>query len=73
MAHSYLLIDQIAMLEEHRHQGIGKELMRVCLETAVQNGYKEAQVQHWQLNSDAAGFFQSHGFESFLQSMRITL
>jgi amino-acid N-acetyltransferase len=53
------LLRSVAVVEEHRSQGIGKELASNRIEWASRAGVREVYL----LTNDAADYWQSHGFQ----------
>lgn len=65
-----LHIDQIAVVEGHRKQGIGQRLLEAASGLAKEQNISEIQLDHWAGNELAEQFFSQHGFVYFNHRMR---
>jgi ribosomal protein S18 acetylase RimI-like enzyme len=47
----------------HKRQGIGKELLRVAMDVAVEAGHQNMYLTVHHANRDALAFYETHGFQ----------
>lgn len=69
----FVLIDQIAVLNSHRGNGVGKLLLEKAFTFAGSSGIKRVELNHWTLNESAGKFFKKNGFSYFNEKMCIEL
>lgn len=62
VARSAMQVDQFAVLEKFRRKGVGKKLMEFLLDLAKKEKLNRVDLNHWQKNEEARGFFGSQGF-----------
>ncbi|MEQ8908684.1 MAG: GNAT family N-acetyltransferase [Vicingaceae bacterium] len=68
-AHHFLLIDQIAVLNQFQAKGIGQQLLKKLIEVAKEKKIKEIRTEHWKLNQKASVFFKNSGFRNLRKTM----
>ena len=56
-------ISGIAVLEEHRGNGIGKSLFNVAINAFIQDRFKKITLEVRPSNTVAVGLYESHGFK----------
>lgn len=61
-ARRYVELDQLLVLEDHRQQGVGKELLDAVVAFAREHGINRIQLNHWTMNAEARSFFNANGF-----------
>jgi ribosomal protein S18 acetylase RimI-like enzyme len=57
-----LYIDQIGVPQKHRRSGVGQALMQHAEQVASDNNISLIELDHWNANTVAAGYFRSHGY-----------
>ena len=72
-AQSVMIIDQILVLEEHRHSGVGQALMDRAIELAQEQVVDEIQLDHWSANESAEKFFAKNKFVNFKHKLKFKL
>lgn len=65
-----LYIDQIAVIDSHKKQGVGKLLLEKIYEIAKKNEVSEIQLDYWSGNELAENFFSNTGFVYFNHRMK---
>lgn len=65
-----LYIDQVAVIEEFRNDGVGQRLLEEANQLARLKQIKEIQADFWSGNQLAEGFFRRNGFSCFNQRMK---
>lgn len=68
-----LLLDQIAVSESHRRQGIAKALLNRVVAKAKEHGVNRVEIKHWTNNDEARKFFGNQGFQYFNECMFLDL
>ncbi len=66
---SYILIDQISVLQKYRGKGIGKQLLGASYAFAKAHYIEHLELNHWTLNDSARKFFSHHQFEYYNEKM----
>lgn len=61
-ARQYVELDQLLVLEDHRQQGVGKELLDAITAFAHERDLHRIQLNHWTMNAEARSFFNANGF-----------
>ncbi len=69
----YLEIDNMGVMPEFRSQGVGAQLVEVCREWAVQNGYQKLFVNSYWANLGAIKFYKQQGFVEIDVSLERTV
>ena len=69
----YLYIDELNAVEGMRGKGIGKALMDAVHAWARENGISEIELNVWERNQPAIGFYEQMGYQSWRRTMRIEL
>lgn len=67
--HKSIYIDQMCVIEEYRHQGIGKILMNRIKEFAHDKNIKRIELSVWVDNVSAIKFYERMGFVNYLNNM----
>lgn len=68
---TFLIIDQIAVLKQHRKKGIARKLLEQALLLAKENGIEEIELEYWENNSIARDFFSKNGFKPLKHKMKL--
>jgi ribosomal protein S18 acetylase RimI-like enzyme len=68
-SHQSIYIDQICVLEEYRHNGVGKLLMEKINEFSKSKDIKRIELSVWAENINAIKFFERMGFTNYLYNM----
>lgn len=66
---SYVLLDQILVLEQYRTMGIGKLLLEATFSFAQSKNIQLVELNHWSRNNVAGNFFRKSGFEYYNEKM----
>lgn len=66
-------IDDICVLEKFRHNGIGRALIRRCVEEAKKLRCKNVDLGVWSFNEGAIAFYESCGMKERTKRMEIDL
>ena len=66
-------VEELAVSERFRRQGIGQRLMDHALEWAIQREADEIELAVWEGNPGAIALYQKLGFEADRRKMRIIL
>ena len=69
----YAYIQEIAVAESHRGQGIGRLLMEKLHQWAQEQGIKEIELSVWERNGQAIGFYQKLGYQMWRRTMRYAI
>ena len=67
--HKSIYIDQMCVIEEYRHQGVGKQLMEKIKEFALDKDIKRIELSVWVDNVNAIKFYEKMGFADYLNNM----
>jgi GNAT superfamily N-acetyltransferase len=66
---SYILIDQILVLKNHRGKGVGKLLLDTTYAFAKESNIVIIELNHWTQNDTARTFFIKNKFEYYNEKM----
>ena len=69
----YLDIDEFCVDEAYRRQGIAAEMIRFIRDWAKSEGYSRLELNMWEFNSGALGFYESAGFTTYRRYMEMDL
>ncbi len=69
VARSAMQVDQFAVLEKFRRKGVGKKLMEHLLDLAKKEKLGRVDLNHWEKNEEARGFFGKEGFQYYNSRM----
>ena len=69
----YAYIEEVAVLEEYRGQGIGRQLMTKCHEWITAQGVKEVELFVWEDNPNAIRFYGQLGYQTVRRGMKLDL
>ena len=69
----YASVEEVAVCERFRRQGIGRRLMDHALEWAIQLEADEIELEVWEGNLGAIALYQMLGYEVVRRKMRIIL
>jgi ribosomal protein S18 acetylase RimI-like enzyme len=65
-------VGRIYVLNDFKNKGIGKELIRKCIETAAKQGFERLWLGVWQENLPAINFYEKNGFSKIgIQTFRL--
>ena len=62
-------IDEIAVADDYRSQGVGSTLMKAAENWALERSLKMLRLDLWSKNSHAIGLYEKHGFKLIRQRM----
>lgn len=68
-ARSAMQVDQFAVLSKFRRKGVGKQLMEFLEEIARKEKLSRIDLNHWEKNEEARGFFGKEGFKYYNSRM----
>lgn len=66
----YIYIDEIAVVAAHRGRGIGRALMERIHQWGRAQGIAEIELQVWERNDQAIGFYEKLGYQMWRRTMR---
>jgi ribosomal protein S18 acetylase RimI-like enzyme len=66
----YLTIEEIAVAEDYRGQGIGRQLMERAAAWAVERGLGTIELDVWEANRAAIRFYERLGYKPIRRRMR---
>lgn len=69
----YMFVDELAVAESHRGQGIGHLLMERVHQLANAQDISAIELQAWERNIPAMGFYENIGYKSWRRTMRLNL
>ena len=69
----YVYIDEIAVAASHRSRGVGRALMDQVHQWAAEQSIAEIELQVWERNANAIGFYQQLGYQPWRRTMRLSL
>jgi ribosomal protein S18 acetylase RimI-like enzyme len=69
----YLHVSEIAVAESHRGQGIGRLLMDRIHQWSREQDISEIELQVWERNDPAIGFYEKLGYQPWRRTMRKTI
>jgi len=69
----YVHIGDISVLKEFQSLGIGRLLMEKIRQWTDEQGIKEIELQVWERNDKAIGFYEKLGYHKWRRTMRLTL
>jgi diamine N-acetyltransferase len=66
----FVEVDSLAVRADHQHAGIGRALMARVTDWAAARGIDELQLNVWEFNRDAIGFYEALGYVAERRTMR---
>jgi len=69
----YIHISEIAVAASHRGQGIGRLLMDRIHQWGQTQGIAEIELQVWERNEPAIGFYEKLGYQMWRRTLRLTI
>jgi len=69
----YVHINEVAVAASHRGRGIGRLLMERIHQWGQEQGVTEIELQVWERNGQAIGFYQKLGYQMWRRTMRYTI
>ena len=69
----FVYIDEIAVAASHRSRGVGRALMDQVHQWAAEQSIAEIELQVWERNTNAIGFYQQLGYQPWRRTMRLRL
>ncbi len=69
----YIHISEIAVAISHRGRGIGRMLMEKIHQWGRAQGISEIELQVWERNDRAIGFYENLGYQGWRRTMRFSL
>lgn len=69
----YVHINDISVAVSHRGQGIGQLLMERVHKWALNQGISDIELQVWERNTQAIGFYEKIGYQPWRRTMRFTI
>ena len=68
-----MLVDQMAVVPEHRRKGIGKALIQFLSVFCREKGVARLQLSVWRINEAARDFYQQMGFEWYMMDLEMKI
>jgi ribosomal protein S18 acetylase RimI-like enzyme len=69
----YVFVDELAVAESHRSRGIGRLLMERVRRLAKSQNINAIELQVWERNIPAMGFYKNIGYKTWRRAMRLNL
>ena len=69
----FLDIDEFAVDESHRRQGIASAMIAFIRDYAKEQGYSRLELNMWEFNQSALTFYEAAGFTTFRRYMEMKL
>ena len=69
----YAYLDEVAVVESFRGQGVGRLLMAGAHEWIAAQGVKEIELNVWELNTGAIAFYKELGYQPLRRGLRFIL
>ena len=69
----FLDIDEFAVDQDHRRQGIASAMIAFIKKWAEENGFNRIELNMWEFNQDALAFYEAAGFTTFRRYMEMKL
>ena len=69
----FVHINDIAVAESHRDQGIGRLLMESIHKWADAHGIADVELQVWERNTQAIGFYERLGYQPWRRTMQLKI
>jgi ribosomal protein S18 acetylase RimI-like enzyme len=66
----FVEVSSLAVRADHQHAGIGRALMERVADWAAARGLDEIQLNVWEFNRDAIGFYEALGYVAERRTMR---
>ena len=67
---SFVEVGSLAVRADHQHAGIGRALMERVADWAAARGVEEIELNVWEFNRDAIGFYEALGYVAERRTMR---
>ena len=67
---SYISVSSLIVGEQFRHQGIGKALMQRVHEWAIEHNVNDIELQVYEFNTFAMGFYEKLGYQTVSRRMK---
>lgn len=67
----YIYIDEIAVAAAQRGRGIGRSLIEKIHQWGQAQGVDEIELQVWERNDQAIGFYENLGYQKWRRTMRL--
>ena len=65
----YIMVDNLAVLDAHRRQGVGRALMRAVEAIARDLDISNVRLNVWEANTEAIRFYDTLGYETLARYM----
>ncbi|MDD7652845.1 MAG: GNAT family N-acetyltransferase [Candidatus Faecousia sp.] len=69
----YCHVEEFGVDEAHRRQGVATALLEFIKEDALARGFEKIELDMWEFNQGALGFYESAGFTTFRRLMELPL
>jgi shikimate dehydrogenase len=66
----FVELDNLAVRADHQHTGIGRALMERVADWAAEHGVDEIQLNVWEFNQGAIGFYEALGYVAERRTLR---
>ena len=65
----YMVIDNLVVKKEFRRAGVGRSLLRKVHEWGLDKGVNQAELNAWEFNKTAIGFYKKTGYTTISRKM----
>ena len=69
----YVDVDELCVDEGYRRQGIGAALIEFARSYAKKRGFDRIELNMWEFNGDALGFYEAMGFTTYRRYMEMAV
>ena len=69
----FLDIDEFGVDEKYRRQGIAREMISFIRSYAKSEGFSRLELNMWEFNSGALGFYEAAGFKTYRRYMEMDI
>ena len=69
----YAYVDEAAVIEQFRGQGVGKMLFTEVHKWLLEQGISEVELDVWELNRKGISFYEKLGYKTFRRTMKLNL
>jgi GNAT superfamily N-acetyltransferase len=70
---SYVQLNELAVAAAYRRNGIGRKLMKACINWAKERHGSSLELNVWEFNQEAIEFYESIGLTTLNRTMHISL
>ena len=70
VSRSFVEVGSLAVRADHQHAGIGRALMERVADWTAARGLDQIELNVWEFNGDAIGFYEALGYVAERPTMR---